>query len=100
MKFLRGNAPVIVVQEIEDGRDEWRDFSNDRIAKYSKVFGVYRFDYFLDYGSFEQCGLGLDFFLRRCVSFALAIWAAVPAGFGTRMPVFGGRLNGLASVMR
>ena len=46
--------PVIIVQKIEDGRDKWRDFSGDGIAKGSEVFGVYSFDDFLDNGSFEQ----------------------------------------------
>ena len=52
--MLRGNAPVIIVQKINDGRDEWRDFSGDGIAKGGEVFGVYSFDNFLDDGSFEQ----------------------------------------------
>ena len=54
IKLLRGNAPVIILQKIEDGRDEWCDFSGDRITKSVKVFGVYSFDDFLDDGSFDQ----------------------------------------------
>ena len=54
VKLLRGNAPVIIVQEIEDGRDEWRDLSGDKISKGGELFGVYSFNYLLDYGSFEQ----------------------------------------------
>ena len=46
--------PVIIVQKIKDGQDEWRDFSSDGIAKGCEIFGVYRFDDFLDDGSFEQ----------------------------------------------
>ena len=45
---------VIIVQKIEDGWDQWRDFSGDRILKGSEVFGVYSFDDFLDDVSFEQ----------------------------------------------
>ena len=54
--------PVIIVQEIEDGRDKWHDFSVDGIAKDGGVFGVYSFDCFLDDGLFEQEGLEIDFF--------------------------------------
>ena len=31
---------------------------------------------------------------------ALAVWAALPEGLGTRMPRFGGQVNGSVSVMR
>ena len=41
-----------------------------------------------------------EFFVIRCVSSALVIWAAVPAGFETSAPGFGGHVNGLAGVMR
>ena len=34
------------------------------------------------------------FVVRQCVSFALEIWAAVPDGFETRTPGFGGRVKG------
>ena len=34
--------PVIIVQEIKDGWDEWHDFSGDEIAKGGEVFYVYR----------------------------------------------------------
>ena len=40
------------------------------------------------------------FFVKRCVSSVLAIWAAVPAGFGTRTPGFGGRVNGSGGGIR
>ena len=42
------------MQEVEDGRDKWRDFYDDMIAKGGKVFGVYSFDGFLVDGLFEQ----------------------------------------------
>ena len=54
VKLLRGDAPVIIVQEVEDGRDKWRDFPGDRIAKGGEVFGVYIFNDFLCGGSFKQ----------------------------------------------
>ena len=54
VKLLRGNALVIIVQEIEDGQDKWRDFSGDGIAKGGGVFSFYSFDDFLGDGSFEQ----------------------------------------------
>ena len=50
VELLRGNAPVIIVQKIKDGRDEWRDLSDDRIAKGGDVFGFYNFNDFLDDG--------------------------------------------------
>ena len=53
-KLLRGNATVNIIQEVKDGRDEWRDLSGDGIAKGGEVFGVYSFDGFLDDGSFEH----------------------------------------------
>ena len=54
VKLLLGNAPIIILQEVEDGRDKWRDFYDDMIAKGGKVFGVYSFDGFLVDGLFEQ----------------------------------------------
>ena len=54
VKLLQGNALVLIVQEVEDGRDEWHDLSGDEITKGGKVFGVYSFNDFLDYVSFEQ----------------------------------------------
>ena len=54
VKLLRVNAPVIIVKEFKDGWDEWRDFSGDGILKGGKVFGAYRFNDFLDDGSFDQ----------------------------------------------
>ena len=54
VELLWDNAPVIIVQEIKDGWDEWRDFSSDDIVKGGKVFGVYSFDDFLEDGSFKQ----------------------------------------------
>ena len=54
VKLLWGNAPVIVVQEIENGWDECCDLDGDVIAKGGKVFGFYSFNDFLDGGLFEQ----------------------------------------------
>ena len=54
VKLLWGNATVFIVQEIEDGRDEWHDLFGDMIAKGGEVFGVYSFDNLLDDGSFYQ----------------------------------------------
>ena len=50
VKLLWGDATVIIVQEVEDSRYEWHDFSSDSIAKGSEVFGVYSLDYLLDDG--------------------------------------------------
>ena len=44
VEFLRGNAPVSMVHEIEDGRDKRRDFSGDGITKDGEVFCVYSFN--------------------------------------------------------
>ena len=38
-------------------------------------------------------------FVKRCMSSTLAIWAAVPAGFGTLTPRFGLRVNGSVGAM-
>ena len=54
VKMLRSNASVIIVQEVDHVRDEWRDFSGDGISKGGEVFGVYSFNGFLDDGSFKQ----------------------------------------------
>ena len=54
VKLLQGNAPVIIIQEIMDGQDKWRDLSGDGITKGDEVFGIYSFDGLLDDGSFEQ----------------------------------------------
>ena len=51
---MQGNAPIIILQELEYGRDECCDLYGDRIAKGGEVFGVYSFNDFLDDGSFEQ----------------------------------------------
>ena len=51
---MRGNAPVIIVQEVKVGQDECHNFSNDGIARVGEVFGVYSFNEFLDDGSFKQ----------------------------------------------
>ena len=54
VKLLRVNAPVIIVQEVKDGWDEWRGFSGYGSAKGGESFGIYSFDYLLGDGSFEQ----------------------------------------------
>ena len=51
---MQGDAPIVIVQEVEDGRDEWRNLYGDGITKGDEVFGVYSFDDFMDDGSFEQ----------------------------------------------
>ena len=53
LKLLQGTAPIIIIQEVKDGRDEWCDFSGDRIAKGKKVLSVYIFDEFLGDGLFK-----------------------------------------------
>ena len=40
------------------------------------------------------------YFVKGCVSSTLAIWAAVPDGFGMRTPKFDGRVNGSVGAMR
>ena len=39
-------------------------------------------------------------FVKQCVFYALAIWEAVPAGFGTRTPGLGGQVDGSVGAMR
>ena len=48
---MGGDASVIVVGVLEDGWDERRDLSCDRVAKGVEIFGVNGFDDFLD----ESC---------------------------------------------
>ena len=45
---------VIVVKELEDGWEEWCDFSCDRFAKGGKIFGVDGFDDLLDEDSLKK----------------------------------------------
>ena len=57
IKLLGGDASVIVVKELEDGWDEWCDFSCDRVAKGDNIFGVDGLDDLLDEGSLEKKSL-------------------------------------------
>ena len=41
------------MQELKDGRDEWRNLSGDGVAKGSEIFGVDGLNDLLDEGSFE-----------------------------------------------
>ena len=52
--MLWGDASIVVVHELKDGRDEWRNFSGDGVAKGGEIFGVDGLDDFLDEGSFKQ----------------------------------------------
>ena len=52
--MLRGDAPIVVVQELKDGRDEWRNFSGDGVVKDSEIFVVDGLGILLDEGSFKQ----------------------------------------------
>ena len=48
VKLLGGDTSVIVVKELEDGRDEWCNFSCDGISKGGDLFGVNGLNYLLD----------------------------------------------------
>ena len=78
------------MQELKDGRDEWSNFSGDGVAKGGKIFGVDGPADFLDEVRSSSRVSKYSFFIKRCVFSALVIWAAVPAGFGTRTPIFDG----------
>ena len=52
-----GDAAVIVVKVLEDGWDNRRDLSCDRVAKGGEIFGVDGFDDFLDEGSLKKTSL-------------------------------------------
>ena len=54
VKLLGGDTSVIVVKELEDGRDEWYNLSCGGVAKGGKIFGVDGLDDLLDKGSFEK----------------------------------------------
>ena len=54
VKFLGGDTSIIVVKKLEDGRDEWCDFSCNRVTKVSKIFGADGLDDLLDEGSFDK----------------------------------------------
>ena len=57
VKLLGGDAAVIFIKLLEDGWDERRDLSRDRVVKGGEIFVVDDFDDFLDEG-----------YLRRRVS--------------------------------
>ena len=57
VKSLLVDRSIVVVYELNDGRDEWRNLSGDGVAKGGKVFGVDGLDYLLDEGSFEKKSL-------------------------------------------
>ena len=54
VKLLQGDASIVVVQELMDGRYEWRNLSDDGVAKGGDTFFVDGLDEFLDEGLFEQ----------------------------------------------
>ena len=54
VKFLGGDASIVVVKKLEDGRDDWCNFSGDGVAKGGEIFGVDSLDDLLDEGSFEK----------------------------------------------
>ena len=54
VKFLGGDASVIVMKKLEDGQDEWCIFSCDGVAKGGKIFGVDGLNDLLDEGSFVK----------------------------------------------
>ena len=45
---------IVVVQELKDGWDEWRNISGDGVAKGGKIFGVDGLNDLLDEGSFDK----------------------------------------------
>ena len=57
VKFLGDDMSVVVVKKLEDGRDEWCNFSGDGVAKGGKICGVNGLDDLLDEGSFEEYSL-------------------------------------------
>ena len=54
VKLLRGDASIVVVEELKDGRDEWCNFSSDGVAKGSDIFGVDGLNDLLDEDLFEK----------------------------------------------
>ena len=55
--MLGGDASLVVVEELEDGWDEWHDFSRDRVSKGDEIFGVNGFDDMLDESSLKKKSL-------------------------------------------
>ena len=54
IKLLGGDTSVIVVKELEDGQDEWCNFSCDRVAKSGKILIVDGPDDMFDEGSLKK----------------------------------------------
>ena len=54
VKFLRGDAYIVVVEEIKYGRDKWCNLSGDAVAKGREIFGVSCLNDLLDEGLFEK----------------------------------------------
>ena len=54
VNLLGGDASIVVVKKLEDGRDEWCNLYGDGVAKGGKIFGVDGLDDLLDKGSFEK----------------------------------------------
>ena len=48
LKLLGIDASIIVVKELEDGWDDWCDFSRDGVSKGGEIFSVNGFDDLLD----------------------------------------------------
>ena len=51
VKFLQGNASIVVVEELKDGQDKWCNFSSDGVAKGGNIFDINGFNDLLDEGS-------------------------------------------------
>ena len=54
VKLLQGDASIVVVQEVKDGRYEWRNVSGDGVAKGGDIFVVDGLDDFLDEDFFSS----------------------------------------------
>ena len=54
VKFLRDDASIVIVQELKDGQDKWRNLSGEGVVKGGDTFVVDGLDDFLDEGLFEQ----------------------------------------------
>ena len=52
--MLWGDASIVAVKKLEDGWDEWCNFSGDWVAKGGELFGVGGLDDLLDEGSSEK----------------------------------------------
>ena len=54
VKFLGGDTSVVVVENFEDGRNEWCNLSGDGVSKGGKIFDVNGLDDMLDEGLFDK----------------------------------------------